>query len=323
MYIGIFYIQAFSIFMLVTLYKYFSEERDKKMIRGAFQHYLNPAVISTLIENPSLLKLGGEKKTLTVFFSDVRGFTTISESLSPEKLTSVLNEYFTPMTKVVLDSNGLLDKYIGDAIMAVWGAPITLLDHADRALDASLEMLEILKILQAKWKADGLPHLDIGIGINTGEMVVGNMGSDQRFDYTVLGDSVNLGSRLEGITKNYGIRLICSQFTKESVLNPDKYIFRELDFIRVKGKNEPIKIYEVMEQNPETKNLMKSVAKEFEEGLAFYKKGDWDNAFAKFQKVLELRPEDGPAKVFVSRCEYLKTAELDHPWDGIWTYKTK
>ncbi|WGL60811.1 adenylate/guanylate cyclase domain-containing protein [Pigmentibacter sp. JX0631] len=323
-YAGMFYVQSISIYFGITVFKYFTEEKEKKKVRGAFQHYLNPAVINQLLEHPERLKLGGDKKFMTVFFSDVRGFTTISESLTPEKLTSVLNEYFTPMTKIILDSNGLLDKYIGDAIMAVWGAPIPIEDHADRALISSLKMLDELEKLQKKWAAEGLPFLDIGIGLNTGDMVVGNMGSDQRFDYTVLGDSVNLGARLEGINKNYGTRIICSEFTVKSLKNPQKFLLRELDNIQVKGKNEPVRIFEVMRFIESDRQKVIELVKLFEEGLAFYRQQEWDLAIQKFNSAIQLNNgSDPPSKEFIERCNYLKQKGLEKDWNGVWVFKTK
>ncbi len=323
-YAGIFYLQSISIYVGITIFKYFTEEREKKKVKGAFQHYLNPAVINQLMEHPERLKLGGDKKFMTVFFSDVRGFTTISEALSPEKLTALLNEYFTPMTKIILDSNGLLDKYIGDAIMAVWGAPIPIENHADRSLFSSLKMLDELEVLQQKWKAEGLPFLDIGIGLNTGDMVVGNMGSDQRFDYTVLGDAVNLGARLEGINKNYGTRIICSEFTKKSLKEPEKFVLRELDNIQVKGKNEPVRIFEVMRFKESEKQNVTNLVKLFEEGLAFYRQQKWDDAIQKFQEAIGMNNgKDPPSEEFIERCNYLKEKGLEKDWNGVWVFKTK
>ncbi|MES2614143.1 MAG: adenylate/guanylate cyclase domain-containing protein [Bdellovibrionota bacterium] len=324
-YVGMFYIQSIGIYICITVFKYFTEEREKRKVKGAFQHYLNPSVINKMIENPSLLKLGGEKKYLTVFFSDVRGFTTISEQLSPEKLTALLNEYFTPMTKIVFDSSGLLDKYIGDAMMAVWGAPVYFEDHADRAIQSSLQMLDKLAILQKKWESEGLPFLDVGIGLNTGDMVVGNMGSEQRFDYTVLGDSVNLGSRIESINKNYGTRLLCSEFTKNALKNPELFLLRELDIIRVKGKTEPVKIFEVMQFNSENKDFIKKIIQIFVEGLNYYRSSQWDLAIEKFNAVIQLRSDDGPSLEFIERCNYLRHKEFsaEEPWDGVWNFKTK
>ncbi|APJ04547.1 CHASE2 domain-containing protein [Silvanigrella aquatica] len=323
-YAGMFYLQSVSIYFGITIFKYFTEEREKKKVKGAFQHYLNPAVINQLMEHPERLKLGGEKKFMTVFFSDVRGFTTISEALSPEKLTALLNEYFTPMTKIILDSNGLLDKYIGDAIMAVWGAPIAIENHADRALSSSIKMLDELEKLQLKWKNEGLPFLDIGIGLNTGDMVVGNMGSDQRFDYTVLGDAVNLGARLEGINKNYGTRIICSEFTKQSLKEPNKFLLRELDNIQVKGKNEPVRIFEVMRFQDTDRQKAINLAQTFEEGLSLYRQQKWDDAIQKFKKAIEVNEgNDPPSQEFIERCKYLKNKGLEKDWNGVWVFKTK
>lgn len=323
LYMGMFYLQNYTLFFSVTLFKYFTEEREKKKIKNAFQHYLNPAVINELMENPDTLKLGGEKKELTVFFSDVRGFTTISETLTPEALSALLNEYFTPMTNIILESGGLLDKYIGDAVMAVWGAPIDLQDHADRGLASSLRMLDALDTLREGWRARGLPLIDIGCGLNTGPMVVGNMGSDQRFDYTVLGDSVNLGARLEGVTKEYGVKIICSEFTKRALRRPDIFVLRELDSIRVKGKNEPVIIYECMRATQSTRQLCQEVAGHFAEALARYRIQDWEGAERILLRILQLRPDDGPAMEFIERCHYLKEHKPGTEWNGVWVMKTK
>ena len=322
-YIGMVYLQNYSIFFGVTLFKYFTEEKEKKKIKNAFQFYLNPAVINQLMDKPDSLKLGGEKKTLTVFFSDVRGFTTISETLSPEALTSLLNEYFTPMTNIILESSGLLDKYIGDAIMAVWGAPIEMEDHPDRALRSSLLMLDALDGLRSKWKERGMPLIDIGCGINTGPMVVGNMGSDQRFDYTVLGDSVNLGARLEGITKQYGVKIICSEFTKAALKNPKAFLLRELDDIQVKGKNEPVKIFECMRSSPERTPIFTELIGQYEQALQFYRSQDWTRAEGAFMKCLQIRPDDGPSTEFLERCQYLREHSPGDNWNGVWVMKTK
>ncbi len=322
-YIGIFYLQSFSIYFGVTLFKYFTEEKEKKKIKNAFQHYLNPAVINDLMENPDQLCLGGQKKELTVFFSDVRGFTTISETLTPEALTNLLNEYFTPMTGIILQSNGLLDKYMGDAIMAFWGAPIDLKDHADRGLKSSLLMLDALDVLKGKWKERGLPIIDIGIGLNTGSMIVGNMGSDQRFDYTVLGDAVNLGSRLESINKQYGTRIICSEFTKLKVINPQEFLFRELDDIQVKGKTEPVKIFELVRFGPDRRAFFDEIVQTFEEGLGLYRQQSWDAAEKLFCEILRKHPDDGPAGEFLERCSYLRDHTPGDNWNGVWIMKTK
>ena len=232
------------IYLGISIYRYVTEEREKKKIRGAFQYYLTASVINEMLKDPSKLKLGGDKKDLSVLFSDIRGFTTVSEKLSPEELVHLLNEYLTAMTDIVFEYEGLLDKYMGDAIMAVYGAPLDQPDHALRACRTALKMRVVLERLQKKWTEEGRPVLNIGVGINSGDMVVGNMGSEMRFDYTVMGDSVNLGSRLEGINKEYGTGIVISEFTYERV--KDTLLCRELDWVRVKGKKLPVKIYELL-----------------------------------------------------------------------------
>lgn len=322
-YVGLIFFQSIAIYFGITLFKYFSEEKEKKKIKNAFQHYLNPAVINELLEHPEQLQLGGQKKELTVFFSDVRGFTTISETLSPEALTALLNEYFTPMTTLVLESGGLLDKYIGDAIMAVWGAPVPLDDHADRALQTSLRMLDALGILQEKWKREGLPPIDIGIGLNTGPMVVGNMGSDQRFDYTVLGDAVNLGARLEGINKQYGTRILLSEFVRNRLRRPQDFLLREIDCLKVKGKNEPVVIYEGVHVAGRNIQHILDMIGHFERGLACYRRGEWDPAMAEFESALAAMPGDEPSTIFLKRCEMLKAKDPGQEWDGVWVMTSK
>ena len=229
-----------TIYLGITVYRYVTEEREKKKIRGAFQYYLTASVINEILRDPSKLKLGGDKKQLSVMFSDIRGFTDISEKLTPEELVRLLNEYLTAMTDVVFKYDGLLDKYIGDAIMAVFGAPLDQPDHALRACRTALEMMSELKRLREKWAAEGRPDVNIGVGVNTGDMVVGNMGSEMRFDYTVMGDSVNLASRLEGTNKEYRTNIIISEFTYESIRN--ELFCRELDAVRVKaGVRRPVR----------------------------------------------------------------------------------
>jgi adenylate cyclase len=308
-----------AVYVGITLYKYVTEEREKKKIRGAFQYYLSPAVISEILNDPAKLKLGGEKKSLTVLFSDIRGFTSLSEKLTPEELVHILNEYLTSMTNVVFRHEGLLDKYIGDAVMAVFGAPIDQKDHAERGCRTALEMMAELRNLCKKWEAEGRPVIDIGIGVNSGDMVVGNMGSDMRFDYTVMGDHVNLGSRLEGLNKEYGTNILISEFTHEMV--KDVFFCRSIDAVRVKGKVKPVRIFEVLGEMKD-REKWEERARLFEEALEWYRKGSWDEAVAGFRKVLERCPGDPPSKIYVERCGELKS----HPpeqWDGVYTMTKK
>ncbi len=309
-----------TIYLGITIYHYFKEEREKKKIRGAFQYYLTSSVINEMLKDPDKLKLGGDKKDLTVLFSDIRGFTTISEKLTPEELVALLNEYLTTMTNQVFHHDGLLDKYMGDAIMAVFGAPLDQPDHALRACRTALAMMEELHKLQEKWKAEGRPVFDIGVGLNSGDMVVGNMGSEMRFDYTVMGDMVNLGSRLEGINKEYGTNIIISEFTYEKV--KDAMCCRELDGVRVKGKLKPVNIYELLGEK-KNEAAFKDLLEGFSRGLALYREAKWDEAIAAFQGVLASRPNDYPSKMYVERCKNLKENPPPEPWDGVFVMTKK
>ncbi|HPC85079.1 MAG TPA: adenylate/guanylate cyclase domain-containing protein [Smithellaceae bacterium] len=309
-----------TIYLGITIYHYFKEEREKKKIRGAFQYYLTSSVINEMLKDPDKLKLGGDKKDLTVLFSDIRGFTTISEKMTPEELVALLNEYLTTMTNQVFHYDGLLDKYMGDAIMAVFGAPLDQPDHALRACRTALAMMEELHRLQEKWKAEGRPVFDIGIGLNSGDMVVGNMGSEMRFDYTVMGDMVNLGSRLEGTNKEYGTNIIISEFTYEKV--KDAMCCRELDGVRVKGKLKPVKIYELLGEKKD-EAAFKELLEGFAKGLALYREAKWDEAIAAFEGVLALRPNDYPSKMYVERCKNLKENPPPEPWDGVFVMTKK
>ena len=238
----------FLIYFINLLTKYFFEEKEKRRLHKIFTQYVSSAVADEILTKKEL-KLGGDKKKMTVLFSDIRDFTTISEKLKPEELVRLLNEYLTAMTKLIFKERGVVDKYMGDAIMAFWGAPLEEKDHAFLACVCALEMMESLKNLREKnSRIKNLPILNIGIGINTGEMVVGNMGSDERFSYTVMGDSVNLGSRLEGLNKEYQTNIIISEFTLaelQKTKKADQFIYRFLDKVVVKGKTEPVNIYEL------------------------------------------------------------------------------
>lgn len=234
-----------AVFVLLIVVRVLTEEANTKYIRQTFSKFVSKDVVNELLKDPNKLKLGGEKKEITVMFSDVRGFTTISENLSPEQLVAVLNEYLSEMSEIILTTKGTIDKYIGDAIMAFWGAPVPLENHAHMACWSALQQLNKLNELRSYWQETYGVELNIGLGLNTGPAVVGNMGSSHRMDYTLMGDTVNLGSRLEGATKMYSIQFMISEYTYEQV--KDKVVARELDRIRVKGKHEPVVIYEVLD----------------------------------------------------------------------------
>ncbi|MBI4148128.1 adenylate/guanylate cyclase domain-containing protein [Candidatus Woesearchaeota archaeon] len=297
---------------------YVVERQEKRQAIEAFTKYVAPEVVAELFKHPEKLKLGGERRNITIFFSDIRGFTTLSEQLSPEQLVHVLNEYLTAMTDIIMESRGVVDKYIGDAIMAFWGAPLEQKDHAVRACTASLAMIDKLKELQIKWKKEGVPLLDIGIGLNTGDAVIGNMGSAMRFNYTCMGDTINLASRLEGINKEYGTHIIVSESTKKNL--PKDFVFRELDFVRVKGKKEPITIYELVGKGKVSESTEKIIHL-FASGLKKYRMTKFKEAHIDFEKAAGLG--DTTSKLYVERCEHFVKNHPGTPWDCVWVMKTK
>ena len=290
--------------------------REQAFIRGAFARYVPETVVKELLNHPEKLTLGGEKRTLSVLFSDLQGFTTISEQLAPEELVRLLNEYLTEMTTIILNAGGIIDKYQGDAIMAEFGAPLPLPDHADRAVAAALQMQRRLTDLRQQWAARNLPELRCRIGINTGEVVVGNMGSQQVFDYTVIGDDVNLASRLEGANKHYHTFLMISEATYQA-LTPGRFHARVLDVIKVKGKTTAVKVFEVYGKTtdviaPEALAYYQTYQTAFEAYLA----RDFTLAIEKFAGALHLRSNDPASKWLISRIVALNPAELPAAWDG-------
>lgn len=319
-----------AVFAFIMTYKYMTEERQAKQIRGAFQSYVTPSVVESVLKDPDRLKLGGEMRELTVMFSDIRGFTSISEALSAEQLVDLLNNYLSSMTDLVFDSDGTLDKYIGDALMAIWGAPVVQEDHALRSCLTAIEMVDALENeLKPRWLKDGLksippgqvPPLDIGIGLNTGIMNVGNMGSNQRFDYTVMGDNVNLASRLEGTTKTYGVTTIISESTRQAV--GDAIIVRELDLVRVKGRQEPVGIFELVGKAGQVNDRTLEKIALFEEGLGLYRRTEWDMAESVWRKLLAANPDDKTTAIFLKRIEAFRQNPVSADWDGVFEMTTK
>jgi adenylate cyclase len=301
---------------------YLVEEREKARIRGMFQQYVAASVVDELLKKPELLALGGEERVLSVLFSDVVGFSTVSEKLTPTELVELLNEYLTAMTEIVLEHGGIIDKYQGDALMAEFGAPVPMEDHAVRACLAALDMKDELVLLREKWAEEGKPLLEARSGINTGEMLVGNLGSRRIMDYTVMGDHVNLASRLEGTNKVYGTDIMISEFTWNEV--KDRLLCRELDRIRVKGKEEPVKIFEVLADRekgvpPETEALLAA----FTHALDFYKEGRFADALEAFEALARGHPADGPTKLYVDRCREYVVEPPPPDWDGAYTMTTK
>ena len=311
--------------LLVSLYRALFEEKEKRRVRSAFGQYLSPEVIRRLLVNPSLVE--PRKTEITVMFSDIRGFTTISEKLDAQDLALFLNQYLSDMTSLVFEHYGTLDKYIGDAVMAFWGAPFEEPGHAARACNTALKMMERVREMQKKWEAEGKPHLDIGIGLNTGVASVGNMGSALRYGYTALGDTVNLSSRLEGLNKDYGTHILVNE-TTYSAAKEDGYIFRELDLIRVKGKLQPVAIYELIGRASEnsvygTPDEVGQRIDLFHRAHDLYRKRRWEDAQKSFQTILDKWSDDGPSRTYWKRCQEYLFDEPPSGWDGVFTMTHK
>ena len=304
----------------ITIYQLFTEGRERRFIKRAFGHYLSPTVIEQLVSNPGQLKLGGERKVLTAFFSDVAGFSTISEKLSPEELVELLNVYLTKMTDIILNYEGTVDKFEGDAIISFFGAPVPFDDHVKRACMVSIEMQKKLRELRVQWKNDGKPELFMRIGVNTGPMVVGNMGSKSRMDYTMMGDSVNLAARIEGANKLYGTFTMITENTYNAA--KEFVEVRKLDIIRVLGKTEPVTVYELLCAKGELDPQHEKQIDLFHDGLSYYLEQQWDNAMNCFQTILE-KSSDPPSTIYIERCEKFKTKPPESDWDGVFSLTEK
>ncbi len=313
------YIILAANFTFLTLLKFWREEKQKKFIHGAFSHYLAPAVIKQIYDSPESLSLQGQEKEVTVMFSDVRGFTTMSEKLTPTQVTDLLHDYLTPMTHVITSNMGTLDKFIGDAIMAFWNAPIDVPEHQKKAMNSALEMFEHLKTLNEGFKVKFGLTIKIGVGLHCGRVRVGNMGSADLFDYTLIGDNVNLTSRLESLTKYYGQILLVSQAMKEAC--GADYAYVEMDSVRVKGKNEPITIYTAMTHG--ARAAADAGFSRYETALADYKAMRFAEAAAMFAQLKSESFEEVLCTMYEERCLHLKDEPPGEGWDGVYTHKTK
>lgn len=298
-----------------------TEQRERWRVKRTFQHYVAGNVVDKMLETGELPQFGGERRELTVLFSDIRGFTNFSEKRKPEEVVQNLSEYLTSMVEVILANQGTLDKFVGDEIMALFGAPLYFPNHAEQACRTAIQMVEKLRELQKRWSSEKKDYFQIGIGINTGKMIVGNLGSAQLFDYTVIGDEVNLAARLEGTNKFYWTTIIISESTYEQV--KDKAIVRELDLVRVKGKSRPVRIYELrgMGSIPQIEEDL--IVNVYNQGLAYYKERKWYQALTEFKKLLRYFPSDGPARVYVKRCLDFLEEPPPEDWDGVYEFKTK
>ncbi len=303
-------------YLIILLYKYLTQSKETKFIKNVFSRYLNENLLKVLLEDSSKLKLGGEERNMTVMFSDIRSFTTISEGLTPTELINLVNDYLSFMSDIILNNNGTIDKYIGDAIMALWNAPINDDNHSVNAVKTAIAMKESLDLFKKTYP--NYPEINIGIGINTGQMTAGNVGGEKRFDYTVLGDNVNLASRLEGLTKKYGVTTIVTESAKNDFKTKSKETnigFRLLDEVIVKGKSNSIKIFEPFKNSDDKSSKLINA---YEEAFMLYQKGD----FAKALEILKENRDDKPSQLLIERINSL-SKDQKTKWSGVWKWEDK
>jgi adenylate cyclase len=289
---------------------YIDEARRRSEIRRAFEHYVSPAIVAEMTAHPGKLVLGGQRRTLTVMFTDLAGFTSMSEGIAPEEVAQILNEHLTLMTRIVLAHGGTIDKFIGDAVMAFWGAPIDDPAHAAHGVQAAIEMQAEMTRFR---REPGRPELHMRIGLNTGPVVVGNLGSKDRFAYTVIGDAVNLAARLEPLNRLYGTPILISEATATAVGGAVR--LRHVDRVKVKGRKEPVEIY-----TPESDEAF---VEKTEAAITFYRARDWEGAERAWREIAELRPGDGVASEYLGRVERHRRHGVDADWDGTFELDTK
>jgi adenylate cyclase len=294
---------------------------SEKRMKSTMSRYMDPGLADRLLAAGGEI-LGGQSVEATVLFSDIRSFTTLSEELGAQGTVALLNEYFSIMVNCITQEGGMLDKFIGDAIMAEFGIPIPREDDPDRAMRAAISMITELHGLNKERRGRGQKPIRIGIGLNTDAIVSGNIGSPKRMDYTVIGDGVNLASRLESACKEYSAQILCSENTYKKLKGT--YRAREIDRVVVKGKTEPVAVYEILDfHTDETFPNMPEAINIFRGGLKYYRSGEFERATAQFKEVLALNPADKLSETYVGRCEYLRENPVNGEWDGVWVMKGK
>jgi adenylate cyclase len=309
-----------GVFIANMSYGYFVEARSKRKITGLFGRYVSPALVEEMSKHLDEVSMEGDSREMSVLFSDVRGFTTLSEGMEPRELSELMNEFLTPLTQVIYEHRGTVDKYMGDCIMAFWGAPLADNDHARNAVLAGLEMQQRLAELQPRFRSRKWPEIKVGVGVNSGRMSVGNMGSEIRVAYTVMGDAVNLASRLEGITKQYGVAMLVGEQTKAHC--PD-VVFRELDRVRVKGKEAPVAIFEPIGLHGQVERSQLDQLRLFQEVLRTYRVQDWDRAEMSLLNLVRIAPATPIYEIYAKRIKFFRANPPGRDWDGVFVFETK
>jgi adenylate cyclase len=312
----------FFCFASAMSYNAATEGRQKAQIKGMFEKYVDKAVVKQILDNPELVKLGGEEREITTLFADIEGFTSMAEKMGPTNTVGMLNSYLTEMSNIIIEHGGTIDKYIGDAIMSFWGAPISDADQAFNTCAAAINMQRKLTALHTKWIHYGRPVVNQRIGINTGRAVVGNMGAETRLNYTAIGDAVNLAARLEGVNKEYGTRLLMSEHTYRKV--HDKVLSREMDLVVVMGKSEPVRIYELIALADEVQtDATKKFLQYYHDGLESYKKRAWKSAIDQFQQALSIRRDDIVSNLYIQRATMFMDSPPPDDWNGVFVMTKK
>ena len=309
-------------YTVLTVYHYVTEERERKKIKGAFTHYVSPVVIEEMLKDPERLKLGGDEKVLTVLFSDLQGFTSASERYTPSQMIELLSEYYAIMTEQIFAYEGMLTEYVGDELMAIFGAPLPQSDHAERACAAALAMRQRRGELREEWTKIGRPPLIARTGVNSGLMLVGNLGSKYRFAYSVMGDHVNLGSRLEGLNKQYGTDILIGENTAQLV--EKSFVLREIDLVRVVGREQAVRIYELLARSGASlPREQEKACSAYAAGLEAYRQQRWAEALGLFEEALAQWRGDGPSRIMAGRCQVYQKTSPPEEWDGVFEALTK
>ncbi len=302
------------VYLGITLQRFLAEERERERIRKTFESYVAPAVVQEMLKHPEQLRLGGERREITVLFTDIRGFTTMSENLDPEDLVKLLHDFLNPMSNIIINQGGTIDKYMGDAIMALFGAPLPQADHPRLACRAALEMAASLEALNRTWAEQGGPPLKVGVGVNTGPVAVGNMGSDRLFDYTAIGDNVNLASRLEGLNKYYNTSILISDATAKALENG--FILRDVDLVRVKGKAQGIRIHELIGEGAPDPELARFL-EIYHHALGHYREKRFAESLEAFAQALEVRPGDAVCERYVTLAQKHRETPPPPDWEAV------
>ncbi|MCF6249092.1 MAG: adenylate/guanylate cyclase domain-containing protein, partial [Desulfobacula sp.] len=308
-------------FSVLNLQKFWFSEKKKNFFKGAFSKYVSKSVVNQIVENPDKLSLEGEEKKISILFADIRKFTTISEQLTPSQITLLLHDYFTPVTKIIINNFGTHDKFIGDAVLSFWNAPVDVKNHEKYAIKAALEMSDALTVLNKGFEDKFGIQIAVGIGLHSGRCRVGNMGSDDIFDYTIIGDNVNLASRLEGLTKFYGVQIVISEAMLIGVTQD--HLVQELDLVRVKGKDKPVRIYTVYPNHSGTKKHLKKEIELHQEGLLLYKNKRFEKGNKHFKALAIKYPEQKLYSIYQQRCALLSAKPPKGQWEGVFTHTSK